>query len=140
MADGALVARMDACGPDRDSRGRRNLFHQFVQRDSVFAGGCCPLSVSGNGGSRDQEAVVCRRSLFLASFDPSFAASAWTLEPETSRLTFEVTSCGAVRASFDASTADIVFDRNDCRRPKVHVVVDIVSVTTGAADRDQELS
>ncbi len=78
--------------------------------------------------------------LFLASINRSFAAPGWTLEPAASKLTFEVTQAGGeVKGEFRRFDADIVFDRNDLPASKVRVVVDILSVTTGAADRDQEL-
>jgi polyisoprenoid-binding protein YceI len=88
---------------------------------------------------------MIKRSLLLAmafraSLDQSFAASGWTLEPAASKLTFEVTQAGGeVKGEFRSFNADIAFDRNDLPASKVHVVVDIVSVTTGAVDRDQEL-
>jgi polyisoprenoid-binding protein YceI len=78
--------------------------------------------------------------LFLASLNRSFAASGWTLEPDAGKLTFEVTQAGGdVKGEFRRFDADIVFDPNDLPASKVHVVVDVISVTTGAADRDQEL-
>jgi polyisoprenoid-binding protein YceI len=76
----------------------------------------------------------------LMSVGSGFAASSWTLDPAASKLTFVVTQAGSeVSGEFRRFDADIAFDRNDLSASKVHVVVDIVSVTTGAADRDQEL-
>ena len=76
----------------------------------------------------------------LISVGRSFAASNWIVDPVASKLSFEVLQAGgAVRGEFRSFDADIAFDRNDLSASKVHVVVDIVSVTTGAADRDQEL-
>jgi polyisoprenoid-binding protein YceI len=76
----------------------------------------------------------------LISAGRGFAASSWTLDPLASNLTFEVLQAGGeVRGEFRRFDADIAFDRNDLSASKVHVVVDIASVTTGAADRDQEL-
>jgi polyisoprenoid-binding protein YceI len=88
---------------------------------------------------------MIRKSLLVAtalllSVDSGLAASSWTLDPAASKLTFEVLQAGGeVTGEFRRFDADIAFDRNDLSASKVHVVVDIVSATTGAADRDQEL-
>ena len=68
------------------------------------------------------------------------AAPAWTLAPAESHLGFQVSQAGgAIQGSFRRFDATIAFDPRDLATLRVQVSIDIASVTTGAAERDQEL-
>jgi polyisoprenoid-binding protein YceI len=70
----------------------------------------------------------------------SLAAPAWTVVPAESSIGFQVTQAGGiVEGAFKRFDATIAFDPNDLVASRVQVSVDIASITTGAAERDQEL-
>jgi polyisoprenoid-binding protein YceI len=68
------------------------------------------------------------------------AAPAWTIVPAESSLGFQVSQAGGtIAGSFRRFTATIAFDPQDLETSQVQVSIDIASITTGAAERDQEL-
>lgn len=72
--------------------------------------------------------------------DVALAASAWNIEQVESRLAFQTTQAGgAINGSFARFGGDIVFDPDDLGGSHVSIVIDISSITTGAAERDTEL-
>jgi polyisoprenoid-binding protein YceI len=68
------------------------------------------------------------------------AASNWTIVPAESSLSFQTSQAGGtIEGSFKRFDARIAFDPADLATSHVEVSIDITSVTTGVAERDQEL-
>jgi polyisoprenoid-binding protein YceI len=68
------------------------------------------------------------------------AAPTWILVPAESSLSFQTSQAGGtIEGSFKRFDARIAFDPADLATSHVEVTVDIASVTTGVAERDQEL-
>jgi cytochrome b561 len=89
--------------------------------------------------------IVLKRMLpvllaMLIAF-PAFAAVLkWDVVPEKSSITFKAKQLGAeFKGSFDRFTADISFDPDHLADSAVKVDVDISSVNTQAADRDENI-
>jgi polyisoprenoid-binding protein YceI len=68
------------------------------------------------------------------------AATSWTIEPTESGLSFQTSQAGGtIEGSFKRFDATIAFDPADLATSHVEVSIDIASVATGVAERDQEL-
>lgn len=68
------------------------------------------------------------------------AAPTWVMMPAESSLSFQTSQAGGtIEGSFKRFDARIAFDPEDLETSHVEVSVDIASVTTGVAERDQEL-
>jgi polyisoprenoid-binding protein YceI len=68
------------------------------------------------------------------------AAPSWTIVPAESSLSFQTSQAGGtIEGSFKRFDARITFDPADLATSHVEVSIDIASVTTGVAERDQEL-
>lgn len=65
----------------------------------------------------------------------------WTLDPSHSQAEFSVRHLmiSNVRGSIPIKSATIVRDENDITKSRVVVELDVVGITTGAADRDAHL-
>jgi polyisoprenoid-binding protein YceI len=113
------------------------LHHQFVKRDGTLSRMLPRLSQA------TRRPVTWRRLLaMLALIAPTMcrAAPIWTVLPADSSLRFQVSQAGGtIEGSFKRFDARIAFDPADLATSHVEVSVDITSVTTGAAERDQEL-
>ncbi len=71
---------------------------------------------------------------------PAFAASAWQVDPQGSKLGFHGSMSGdGFDGSFRRWTAQIVFDPKALQASSVAVSIDTASAATGDADRDQAL-
>ena len=65
------------------------------------------------------------------------AATQWTMQPKQSKLTFVGTQAGApFEATFEKFTADIKFDPKDLAGSRFDVKIDLGSVNSGDAERD----
>lgn len=70
----------------------------------------------------------------------AFAATQWVLQPKQSELGFTAKQAGAAfQGKFEDYTADIRFDPNDLATSRFEVKVDLASVDTGDAERDDIL-
>lgn len=68
------------------------------------------------------------------------AATQWTLQPRQSKLTFTGTQAGApFEAVFEKFTADIRFDPKDLATSRFDVKIDLDSVNSGDAERDETI-
>jgi polyisoprenoid-binding protein YceI len=85
--------------------------------------------------SRPLVSLALILSLGLAS-----ATTQWTLQPAQSTLTFVGTQAGAeFEGGFDKFTADIKFDPRDLGSSRIDVRIDLSSVNTKDAERDDIL-
>jgi polyisoprenoid-binding protein YceI len=83
---------------------------------------------------------VLATAILLLTPVACFAAPGWTVETAESSLGFQVSQGGGnVEGVFRRFEAKIAFDPDDLATSRVQVSIDVASVTTGAADRDQEL-
>jgi polyisoprenoid-binding protein YceI len=70
----------------------------------------------------------------------AFAATQWVLQPKQSELGFTAKQAGAAfQGKFEKYTADIRFDPKDLATSRFEVKVDLASVDTGDAERDDLL-
>jgi polyisoprenoid-binding protein YceI len=68
------------------------------------------------------------------------AATQWTMQPKQSKLTFTGTQAGApFEATFERFTADIKFDPKDLGASRFDVKIDLASVNSGDAERDETI-
>lgn len=84
---------------------------------------------------------LCLLALLFAPA-PVFAGEVkqWVMDPATSTLAFKGKQMGAVfSGSFTKFIPDIRFDPDNLAASKVTVTVDIASINTGDAERDQNL-
>lgn len=138
------------------------LKHHFVDRDRTLkrmttnglglAGGAVLALVAGallalpfglgtkkylldvqSAGEQEQVQVVAEGA------DKSAHLHQWVIKPESSSIAFEVTQSGeAFAGKFDTFTATIVFDPEHLETAKALVSIDIASINTGSADRDNQ--
>lgn len=67
------------------------------------------------------------------------SVQAWVVDPATSSINFEFQQYGQnVSSSFAKWSADIAFDPEDLENSRVDVVIDVSSIQTGSADRDEQ--
>lgn len=82
--------------------------------------------------------LLCTAALLAAGI--AFAAAQWQLQPKQSKLSFVGTQAGAAfEGAFEKFTADIRFDAQDLPSSRFDVAIDLASVNTADAERDETL-
>ena len=81
--------------------------------------------------------VLTLATALLATFACDAMAAEWRVDPAASRLTFIGTQAGSpFEGSFETFSATIRFDESDLPASKAVVSIDMASVKTGNAQRD----
>lgn len=84
--------------------------------------------------------VVFAAAAFMLATSFAYAATQWILQPKQSELGFTAKQAGAAfQGKFERYNADIRFDPNDLATSRFEVKVDLASVDTGDAERDDIL-
>lgn len=90
--------------------------------------------------ARDGRRAAIAFAAFTFMTTLAYAATQWVLQPKQSELGFTATQAGApFQGKFEKYTADIRFDPKDLATSRFEVKIDLASVNTEDAERDDTL-